>query len=514
MKSLLARLSQCRATGVFIGEDEIAVSQVAATPLGPVEIYRHSEPLRLENLSATLHRVLDPLVGKRARRRRLVAFALPLQRIFYCSRPLKATNVEVSPVVVLHEVLRSATSNVDEMAIDLIKANPGKRPIVSLVSCRKKYLATLLGAMQECNIRPYRVEAAPNALVRAAEQQHRAPRRSKSIVRLFLGGHEGLAVLSVSGWPLMPRTFSLDGTDIASAIVSIVRTLDTLGKLCGSDADIDTVLIHGGVELRERVERETLEKELATRIEWYDGPGRDAGSIALGVAMGCIQSGPDDFDLARSMKPRPTIWELFPLGEVAAQVAAVLLLGLFLLNRSQELNTQYAAVRSETIGRHWLTSMNQQQLDKEKNDLSQRVDAIRKFLSTRIVWAAYTHDIPLRLPENATLSSFRGVCEIEKKGRKDDKAMKPKKSFTLRIEAPIANDGTAPKEIDGVLDSLRNHPLLKRDFPLVELDDIKWYQPFVGAKPTAFFNVVCLPKPGGTGGGAAPDAAGGKKSGH
>src|SRR5260221_3046780 len=134
MKALLGKLSPRRAVGVYIGDDEIVVSQVAATVLGPVEVYQHREPYQPDELPVVLERILQPLVGKRRSRRRLVAFGLPLLRVFFSFRPLKATNVEVSPKVLLHEVLQSPNSNVDDMAIDLMQGSPGKRPVVSLVS--------------------------------------------------------------------------------------------------------------------------------------------------------------------------------------------------------------------------------------------------------------------------------------------------------------------------------------------------------------------------------------------
>jgi hypothetical protein len=499
MKSLLGKLSPRRAVGVYIGEDEIAVSQVAATVLGPVEIFRHRELYQPDELPSVLERVLRPLVGKRRSRRRMVAFGLPLLRVFFSSRPLKATNVEVSPKVLLHEVLQSPNSNVDEMAIDLIKGSPGKRPVVSLVSCRKKYLANLVGGMEECGIRPLRVEPSPCALLRVAEQQYRAPRKSKTVLRLFLGPQEGVAVLSIGGWPLVPRSFKIADSDLNTAVVSTVRTLETLGKLCGTDSAIDTVLIHGSAELRSRIDLTLLEQQVAARFELHDGPALDSGAIAFGVAIGCFKPNVQAFDLARSMKSRESLWEMFPWAELAAQLVVVTCLGLFLLNRNQELDTKYAAVRSETDGRHWLASRTEQQLAKERQDLELRVDSIRGFLSTRVVWTAYTHDIPSRLPKTATLNSFQGICELEKKGKKADQFIKPKKSFIMRIGAPIAQDGAVPKEIDGFLDSLRENSMLKRDFPLVDLADIKWFQPFAGAQPTAFFTVVCLPKPAGPG---------------
>ena len=505
MKSLLGRISPRRALGVYIGDDEVAVSQVAATLLGPVEIYRHRETYQPGELAGLLTKVLQPLVGKRRSRRRLVAFALPQLRVFFSTRPLKATNIEVSAKVLLHELLRSPNSNVDEMAIDHLQASPGKRPVVSLVSCRKKYLTGLLANMQDCGIRPFRVEPTPCAILRAAEKQYKPPRKAKTVARLFLGQEDGLAVLSASGWPVVPRTFTLADSDAATAVISTVRTLETIGKLCGTDSAIDAVMIHGGAELRAKADLAALEEQVGAPIQWHDGPSLDGGSIALGSAIGCLETNAQAFDLARSLKPRESLWELFPWGEVALQGALVVFLGLFLLNHSQELNTKYAGVRSETDGRHWMGSLTEQQLGKEKLDLDQRVDAIRKFLSTRILWTDYTHDIPLRLPKNSTLNSFQGICELEKKGKKDAN-IKPKKSFVMRIGAPIARDGTAPKEIDDFLDSLRGHALLKRDFPLVDLADIKWFQPNAGAQATALFTVVCLPKQTGSSEPSAPAA--------
>ncbi len=77
MKSLLGRLSPRRAWGVYIGEDEIALSQVASTVLGPVEISRQREQCAPEELLDVLERTLKPLNSKRRGRRKLVASGLP-----------------------------------------------------------------------------------------------------------------------------------------------------------------------------------------------------------------------------------------------------------------------------------------------------------------------------------------------------------------------------------------------------------------------------------------------------
>jgi hypothetical protein len=131
--------------------------------------------------------------------------------------------------------------------------------------------------------------------------------------------------------------------------------------------------------------------------------------------------------------------------------------------------------------------------------------------SSRVLWSAYTHDIPARLPKSALLNSFHGIAEMEYFGKKKEGVTTPKKSLVLRATAPIMPDGSTPREIDALLESLRNHPLLQRDFPLVELAEIKRYQLHSAAQPTANFSIVCLPKTGKTPA-SADDGEAGKRA--
>jgi hypothetical protein len=56
----------------------------------------------------------------------------------------------------------------------------------------------------------------------------------------------------------------------------------------------------------------------------------------------------------------------------------------------------------------------------------------------------------------------------------------------------------APQEIEAFLESLRNVELLKRDFPKVQLAEIKWRRE--GESEIAMFTVVALPKKKSAGG--------------
>ncbi len=153
------------------------------------------------------------------------------------------------------------------------------------------------------------------------------------------------------------------------------------------------------------------------------------------------------------------------------------------------LRNAVAPVHAELAKRTWARNKSQADLVKEQRDLTAKVDAVKSFVGSRILWTEYTHDVSERLPLDAKLSMFQGMAELE--GGKG----KPKKMFLIRGETPVDEDGAMPIDIDDFLSSLRSDPLLKRDFPEVEVSDIKTTQPTQKTDTaTAIFTVLCLPK--------------------
>src|SRR5262249_39681504 len=160
--------------------------------------------------------------------------------------------------------------------------------------------------------------------------------------------------------------------------------------------------------------------------------------------------GVEAFDLARTMKPRASIWEIFPFAELALQGALLLCAFLFLNGQARALDGRYRAVEAET-GRHpWMASVPDAALEKEKKDLEQRTDAVRSFLESRILWTSHTEDLAGRLPDGIVLASFHGVAELGAAGKKGAGGL-AKRSLILRLAAPIAPGGPIPEEIDGFL---------------------------------------------------------------
>lgn len=494
LKSLLAKIAVRSSIGVYVTDREVIVSKVAGTLVGPIEVSKSREAYVPEQLGAVLNRLIAPLQSRWKRFPLPVALGLAGQRVFFTTRPVKSSNAAASPEMLLHEVLQSSTISVDDMAMDVVKARPDKRPIVSIVSCRRKYLSGLLSVLATIKVNPFRAEPAPCALLRIATLQHRPPRNVKTVLRIFLGADQGLAVLTVGNVPYVWRYFTLIAGSESNSILSATRTLQTLSKPCGIEGSVDLVLVHGRPDLQPLLQSEQFQMGLGIKTKWVDGPALDESVIAFGLARGCLTEGSESFDLARSLRPRRSLWELFPWGEVALQGALILCMGLFLGNRSGHLEKSFTVVKKAVAEHVWLHSVTEQELQKEKKDLEAKVEAVRKFLATRIVWTSYARDFPARLPKHTTITGIEGMCDLEVSGKKKEGGLKQKKSFTLRLEAPIAEDGTMPKDIDEFLISMQGHPLLKKDFPTVELSDLTRYQPLANAPPLACFNVICLPK--------------------
>jgi hypothetical protein len=493
MKALLSKFAKRTAVGLYVGDHEVVVSRVAATLLGPVVLSTSSESYEPDQLSNVLSRLLDFSSDRRTRSAIPVAVGIPSKRIFFSTRPIRTANDQATPQILLHEVFQSPNLNIDDMAVDLIRAQPEKRKVASIVSCRKKYLSGVLGSLEGLNVRLARVEPAPCSLLRVAAREWPTPRNARNVVRIFLGAEQGLAVAVASNLPLVWRTFDLPKGEEGVALRSIIRSLETLVVFCGVETPIDLVAFHGRPDLRDGMATADLAEDLGVRIHWSDGPGLDNASIAYGLALSASKPDDEGFDLARTSKPQARLRDLFPWREAVLHLLLLGGMALFMANEGQRVEQDCSNLQEEIDRLDRLGTMPGGELAKEQKILEERVKAVRSFLSGRVAWTAYTNDVAVRLPAGAVLTSFNGVAEV---ASAQGKGGKSKNSFILKATAPLAPSGAVPKEIDHFMGALRGHPLLKRDFPVVELADIRWSKPSeAGAKPIASFTVICMPLP-------------------
>lgn len=499
MKSLLAKIAIRKAIGIYLGEQELAVCKVAVTPLGIIEIASASQPYQPDELPDALDRILAPLLDKR--RRIPVAIGLPGSRLFFSTRPT-AHGASATPEAMLQKTLCSANIAVEDLVVDSLTNKANRLAVASVAACRRKYMAHVVGILGRLGVRPFRAEPAPCALTRLAAREHRSPRRAKIVMRVFLNATHGLAVLVSNDIPLAWRAFLLSAGSEKFAILSAARTLRTQHQHYGLEASLDYAMIHGRPDLQERLRQEHFPTEIGTRVLWYEGPGLDEVAMARGLAMGCAVSDAPGFDLSRTLKARASIREIFPWGDLAFTGILVGAMGLVMGSHAVKLDESYAVEKARS-SRYKCASANIKELDKQAKDMATRIDAVRKFLETRMLWTSYTRDIQEQLPAATILNSFDGQCELATSSKKGA-ANAAKKSLMLRATVPIAQDGSTPREVDAFLTALRNSALLKKNFASVELTDLKRIQSRGNDSPQAVLTVIALPKTKG-GASATPE---------
>lgn len=490
MYALLTRLGLPQAIGVYIDERSVHVSRMLTTPVGTFEIARIGETVSGESCGETVERLLTSVVGHGRCSRIPVTIGLPLEQTYFISRPIQSARDDIAPLVLLREALRSSQVAIDDMLADVVKAVPDKRPVATIVSCEKKFLVDIVDRLNARGIRLARVEPAVSALLRAAAKQYRNRRNENVVMRYFLDNNDGLAVLTVRGLPIVCRQLTLSRGDEATAIVSTGRSLLTIGTHCGIESSLDAVMIHGRDDLTRLLDLGEMRAQLGKKINWFSAPSLNSREIASGLAMGCAGENDTTFDLARTLKPKTTLWELFPVREALLQMAMLLLMACFLIYRTQSVNRDYTALAHKNL-QTVDAAVTQGELEKQRNRLQQQVAGVRAFLKNRVIWTAFERELAASLPDNVYLTSFQGISELASNSsrRKSSNA-----SLVLRGAVSIPQNGLIPHEIDRLLDTLRDNATLRREFPIVELAALKRLNNASQNTSTAMFTVVCLPK--------------------
>ena len=489
MRRLLIRHSPQRSIGLLIGGREVTMSVMASTPIGRLELARETESRGSGSLDEQLGRMLDPWLELRPRAK--VVLGVPELRVFHTARAVTAASRK-SPEIWLHEALQTQGIRVEDMEIDVVEATVGRKAVAGLVSCRRRLLAESLESLARRSARVVRAEPAPCALLRAASVHLKAPRSSRLVARFVLGAKQAMGMLVVGNLPLHWRAFALAPGSEATDLHSALLALRMQARSWQADAGVDAVLIQGRPDLATQFVPAELSQQLGVKVARNDEPGFDSASIAKGLALGGLTE-ERGFDLARALKPRESIGEIFPRAGLAFQAAlcggVVLLMG----ERARSLDASHATTRAALAKFHWLGDRPEGDLAKEKKALEQKGKLAEAFLTSRVIWSDLVRDMASNLPSNTKLVSLQGSGELDDLDGKGG-AIRTKKTFVMRLESPVPPSGEMPREVDDLLESLRDQSRLKQRFPLIELKDLKTLRaPGKGGGLVASYNIVCLP---------------------
>jgi hypothetical protein len=449
---------------------------------------RYTQELDGDDATASVAQSLERLQLRGARVR--VACGVPIGRSYLATRPINSSGGVPSAKVLLRESLQTAASSVDRMVADVVTSRPEKRELASIAACPREMASSLHVALEALNLRLARIEPAPCALLRVARSADRESHKQASVLRIFLGEKQAVGVLASSGCPIAWRTVALTQGDEAATILSLVRSLLAVAKPSGLESTPQSVVVHGRKDLERLVDTEWVCQQVGVPFRWVDRPGLNPDEIALGLAEGVFDDSGTGFDLARDARRQPTLRELFPWAEAALYVAILLVFAGFLwfrkLDRDQACAVALSSPDAVAMGGASIGEMEQ-----TKRDLQARVSGVQRFVESRVTWSAYLRELSASLPDNVYLTSLSGDAELKtsKKGKTASK-----RSLVIRGAVSLPESGLIPHEIDVLVDRIRSHPVLTRDFPVVELADLKRFQQVGDETGLAMFTLVCLPK--------------------
>ena len=360
------------------------------------------------------------------------------------------------------------------------------------------------------------------------------------------GTGNGLAILVVDGWPVLWRRFSILSGQEVGLISSTVRILlihalrkigiksikgivlqapiqdkgkiTELSEKITQESGINTIGIplyldttgdsaNNGTKLSKTDSEEkgnsdtSTQQDIQKSNELQTRPfdiGKTFGYLyslgeALSVKSRPVSGSNFQIDIVSSLRPPPTLKDVFPKNLAVFMLIIIAAMAGMMWNKATSLAKQCRLLRRQNASHKWARSLSIREINKQRKVLLYEVDCVYRFLSTRIIWSDYLRDIPTRLPPDACLVNVWANCEMKEMVKKKH-TRKPKKSLTLTAMARFSSRASAPKEIDAFLQSLRDMELLQRDFPQVELAEVKWRKE--GKSGMALFTVIALPKTG------------------
>ncbi len=489
MRSTCGKIRWGSALGVYLAEGRLTLTRAAMTPLGVRATDSTSAPVGEGGPAPILKQWLESNLTPRQRRAIPVCVGLGAEQTFFTTRTFEDDGQEQAPSV--ESLLASAGSasfDAANAAADYMMAKFAGTSTYSIAACQRKLAEDLLGAMTQAGITKCRLELAPWGLMELMRRRAKTPHGWKVRVRVVLGKEGGLAVLESGDRPLFWRRFGLAKDQEPINIASAVRHLEVHASQKLPPRKIAGVIVQG--EVGDGLV-EALRGQLNMEVIAAGGEAHDDSTYGLALAVRARKPRPDGIDMFRPLRPPPTIKQMFPRKTAALMVVLVAGMGLFLWDKASELEDDCRMVKRQNAGYKWAANVKTPDIENERKQLTDEVAAVQKFLATRIVWADYLRDLPTRLPPNSCFTMVAGTSEMQDmSGGSVQK--KSNKSLTVRGMARFADRSSAPKEIDAFLESLRAVDILKRDFPLVNMAEIKWRKDVIG--DIALFTIIAMPK--------------------
>jgi hypothetical protein len=499
MVSVRDKLCWGRSVGAYLSGDRITVTEVGATLTGRTILKQYKATVGKDGPGAALKKVFEENLSYRQRRSVPVCIGLGSEQTFFmtCVSNIEAQQTPSLKSLMEASGIKSGLES-DDVVADYFRISKLKlmgNQFWTLAACRRELAQQLYSSVQDAGFRNFRLQPGPLSLLTATK---RLPRRVKSwkvIVYVLLHATGGLVVLVIGGRTVLWREFTYSPQQRQQIVNSAIRTVLAYTAAYLSNPVVDGIILQGdkAAELAEEIANDR-----GLQVEVIEGEGFTDAKCSYGLALSA--KGNDEqksLDLFRTLRDEPSILAMFPWKRAASVVFMIACMGFIMWQKVAELTGEYNNFRQQNALHEWSEGQRTGEIKNERKQLLTEVQAVSKFLSSRIIWSDYLRDLPTRLPTNACLSNIWAVNELKEMSKKKQ-GRRVKQSLTMRGVTRFDAGIVAPQEIEAFLESLRNVELLKRDFPKVQLAEIKWRRE--GESEIAMFTVVAMPKKKSAGG--------------
>jgi hypothetical protein len=493
MVSVRDKLCWGRSVGAYLSGDRITVTEVGITLTGRTILKQYKTTVGEDGSGAALKKVLEENLSHRQRRSVPVCIGLGSEQTFFmtCVSNLEAQQTPSLKNLMDASGIKSGLES-DEVVADYFRISKLKlmgNQFWTLAACRRELAQQLYSSIQDAGFRYFRLQPGPLSLLATTKQLPRHVKSWKVILYVFLHAAGGLAVLVISGKTVLWREFAYSTDQRLQIVNSAIRTVLAYTASALSNPPVDGIILQGdkAAELAE-----DIAGDRNIQVEVIEGDGFNDAKCSYGLALSA--KGNDEqknLDLFRTLRDEPSILAMFPWKRAISVVFAIVCMGFVMWQKAAGLTGEYNNFRKQNASHEWSEGKRTGEIKNERKQLLVEVQAVSKFLSSRIIWSDYLRDLPTRLPMNACLSNIWAVNELKEMNKKKQ-GRRIKQSLTMRGVTKFDAGVVAPQEIEAFLESLRNVELLKRDFPKVQLAEIKWRRE--GESEIAMFTVVALPK--------------------
>ena len=398
-----------RAVGVYFAEGRLTIVTTAlCRGFGKGAVVPTSVSIEEAGPGKALAAWLESHLSPRQRRRVPVCIGLGAEQTFFTSRTIEALPEQAPTSEALLAMVGAGWIDVTDAVADGVRLRLGTATAYSIAACRRELAEDFNQNLKECGVNNARLLPAPWAALALGGCKGR-PRSWKVFIHVVLARPGGLAILVAHNRPVLWRRFASAGHD-STALISAVRHLQVHAKQNLAVREIAGIAVQGELD---EAEGKQLTEEVGLTVVARDHRHFDESEYSRAMAQWARSDGQDSLDLLRSLRPPPTLGQMFPQKLAVIMAAAIAGMGLFLQSTLWGLEGEYRSIKRQNASHGWASRLRANDIEKDRKQLAAEVSAVQQFLATRVLWSNYLRDLPTRLPRNACLTNITGSYELE-----------------------------------------------------------------------------------------------------